>query len=412
MATVRAIVRAEKKSQAPIYFRLTDGRGMKIYFKSEMKVDPTIWDEKNQAIKVQKINTLTPEERATFKKDIADLSDTIFKAYNSEQNKEIKTSDWLQDAVNRLIRPEAFIVAEPTLSTFFERFEQYMKDAPLSPGRVKHVGTTRNKVQSFRPDTTFESVTSQYLTDFKNYLSGKCGLANNTVVSELRRLRAFFGWANKKDWTTNYPFKSFEIGSESYGDPVYITVEERDRLYYAEIKDKNLAIVRDIFCFQCFIGCRVGDLLRMTKANIIRGNVEYIAGKTKDDKPRVARIPLTEKAKTILNRYNLADNKILPFPNEPDYNEYLKLLFKLDTVKLTRMVTVPDPKTRMSVQRSIADLASSHMARRVFIGALHKKGVKNEIIASMSGHVKDSKAFARYYSIDEEDQIKAMKEIE
>ncbi len=52
------------------------------------------------------------------------------------------------------------------------------------------------------------------------------------------------------------------------------------------------------------------------------------------------------------------------------------------------------------------------MARRIFIGGLHKKGVKNEIIASMSGHVKDSKAFARYYTIDEEDQKKAMKEIE
>lgn len=412
MATVRAIVRAEKKSQAPIYFRLTDGRDMKIYYKSEMKVDPTIWDEKNQAIKVQKINTLTPEERAKFKNDIAVLADTIFKAYNSEQNREVKTSDWLQDSVNRLMHPEAFVVAVPLQKTFFEWFQQYMDDAPLSSGRVKHVGTTRNKVQSFRPETTFESVTSQYLTDFKKYLSGECGLANNTVVSELRRLRAFFGWANKKDWTTNYPFKSFEIGSESYGDPVYITVEERDLLYNAQIKDSTLAIVRDVFVFQCLIGCRVGDLLKMTKANIIKGNIEYIAGKTKDDKPRVARIPLTEKAMTILNRYNLADGKILPFPNEADYNEYLKLLFKLDTVKLTRMVTVPDPKTRKSVQKSIADLVGSHMARRVFIGGLHKKGVKNEIIASMSGHVKDSKAFARYYNIDEEDQKKAMKEIE
>jgi len=361
-----------------------------------------------------KKNQIAPDGSTSskFNNDLDEIKvavDSLFKIYDAANV--TPTPEQLRNDLKTKLGKEVKKEPEKEFS-FFERFDQYIKDAPLSSGRKKHVGTTRNKVQSFRPNTTFDSMDSQYLTDFKNYLSGDCNLANNTVVSELRRLRAFFGWSIKKGWTTNYPFSSFEIGSESYGDPVYITVEERDKLYNADIKDEELAIVRDVFVFQCLIGCRVGDLMKMTKANIISGNVEYIAGKTKDDKPRIARIPLTEKAKAILNKYNLADDKILPFPNEADYNEHLKLLFKLDTVKLTRMVTVPDPKTRMSVQVSIADLASSHMARRVFIGGLHKKGVKNEIIASMSGHVKDSKAFSRYYTIDEEDQKDAMKNIE
>ena len=40
------------------------------------------------------------------------------------------------------------------------------------------------------------------------------------------------------------------------------------------------------------------------------------------------------------------------------------------------------------------------------------KGVKNEIIASMSGHVENSRAFSRYYNIDKEDQEQAIKMIE
>jgi hypothetical protein len=52
------------------------------------------------------------------------------------------------------------------------------------------------------------------------------------------------------------------------------------------------------------------------------------------------------------------------------------------------------------------------MARRVFVGSLYKKGVKNEIIASMSGHTRDSKAFGRYHAIDKEDQGNAIKLIE
>lgn len=372
-------------------------------------------EEKDEPGKL-KINQITPDGKTStvFNNELTRIKaavDELFKLYDAA--KSVPTPDQLRTELKLKLGKEVKAEPEPVKTGFFERFQQYADDAPLSKGRKLHVATTKNKAQSFRPETTFESIDSQYLTDFKNYLSGDCNLANNTVVSELRRLRAFFGWSIKKGWTVNYPFSSFEIGSESYGDPVYITVEERDKLFNADIKDKNLAIIRDCFVLQCLLGCRVGDFMKMTKANIINGNMEYIAGKTKDDKPRVARIPLTEKARMILNRYNsLADDRILPFPNEPDYNENLKLLFKLDTVKLTRMVTVPDPKTRKSVQKSIADLASSHMARRVFIGGLHKKGVKNEIIASMSGHVKDSKAFSRYYAIDEEDQKAAMKAIE
>jgi integrase len=417
MATVRAIVRAVKKSRANIYFRLTDGKEVsgnayKIYYKSELLVDPKCWDEKNQGIKVQKFNTYTPDERAKLKKDIADLTDIIFKTYNSQPDKEVKTSVWLQNEVDKVLYPEKFIQAEDIPKTFFERFEQYKKDAPLSAGRKKHIGTTINKLTAFRPDTSFENIDSQYLTDFKNYLLGTCNLSSNTTICELRRLRAFYGWAIKKGWISILPFTSFEIGAESYGDPVYITVEERDILFNAVIEDEHLARVRDIFVFQCLVGCRVGDLLKMTRTNIINGNIEYIAGKTKDNKPRVARVPLTGKAKEILAKHDLSGDMLLPFISDVKYNKYLKDVFKLDSVKLTRMVTVPDPKTRKSVQKSIADLASSHMARRVFIGGLHKKGVKNEIIASMSGHVKDSKAFSRYYTIDEEDQKKAMKEIE
>ncbi len=37
-----------------------------------------------------------------------------------------------------------------------------------------------------------------------------------------------------------------------------------------------LAVQRDIFVFQCLIGCRVSDLMRMTDNSVIDGAVEYI----------------------------------------------------------------------------------------------------------------------------------------
>lgn len=313
-----------------------------------------------------------------------------------------------EDLKNKL--GKTVVLKEPEKEGFFDRYDQYIRDAPLSVGRKKHLKTTYNKLKDHKPKTSFDKLDVQYLTDFQNYLLNDCKLSKNTVISELRRLRAFYGYSIKHGWTTNYPFKLFSIDTESYGDPVFITVEERDKLFDAYIPNDKLLRIRDLFVFQCFIGCRVGDLIKLKKANIINGCIEYIAAKTKDEKARVARVPLTEKAKTILSRYNFPNGDLLPYITDQKYNEFLKELFHY--VGITRIVTIADPKTRESVQKSIADIATTHMARRVFIGGLHRKGVKNEIIASMSGHTKDSKAFSRYYNINKEDQEQAMKLIE
>lgn len=81
------------------------------------------------------------------------------------------------------------------------------------------------------------------------------------------------------------------------------------------------------------------------------------------------------------------------------YNLYLKKLFK--EVGLNRPVTRFNQKTGQTEVVLLYSLATSHMARRTFVGTLYKK-VKDDVIGAMSGHVKGSKAFARYYDIGEE----------
>ena len=52
--------------------------------------------------------------------------------------------------------------------------------------------------------------------------------------------------------------------------------------------------------------------------------------------------------------------------------------------------------------KPLYSVASSHMARRTFIGNLYKKVKDPNLIASMSGHVEGSSAFVRYRDIDED----------
>lgn len=76
-----------------------------------------------------------------------------------------------------------------------------------------------------------------------------------------------------------------------------------------------------------------------------------------------------------------------------------------------KILTILNPEFAEK-QRQEQEIASSHLARRTFIGNIYKKVKDPNIIGSMSGHVEGSKAFARYRDIDDEIKLDVLKEIE
>ena len=227
---------------------------------------------------------------------------------------------------------------------------------------------------------------------------------NNTICALFNKLKAFFNWLNEKNATSNNPFKGYEgVVSEKYGTPYYINMEERNQIADFNLSDHpELAVQRDIFVFQCCIGCRVSDLLKLTPSNIIGGAVEYIPHKTKGERQNVVRVPLNARASALVEKYAGVDAKgrLFPFISAQRYNDDIKDIFRLCGV--TRLVTVINSVTGREEQRPIDEVASSHMARRCFVGNLYKKVKDPNLIASMSGHAEGSKAFARYRAIDDD----------
>ncbi|KAA6307537.1 Tyrosine recombinase XerC, partial [termite gut metagenome] len=120
----------------------------------------------------------------------------------------------------------------------------------------------------------------------------------------MTKFRTLVIWAFDSGSKSN-PFKRYSVSECVYGTPFYITNEERIRLYDADFShNKQLETQRDIFVFQCLIGCRVSDLYKMTYRNIIDGSVEYIPRKTKEDRAITVRVPLSKTAQEIIERYH------------------------------------------------------------------------------------------------------------
>ena len=236
---------------------------------------------------------------------------------------------------------------------------------------------------------------------------------NNIMVTRKKALKAFFNWMNENGYTKNRPFDGIKIGSEKYGTPYFLSLAERNMVAGHDFSgNRHLETQRDIFIFQCLIGCRVGDLMKLTPANVIDGILEYIPHKTRGENPVVLKVPLNERARAIAKKYEGKDplGRLFPFISVQKYNDSIKDVLR--ECGINRPVTTLNPTTGEEEQRAICDIASSHMARRTFIGNLYKKVKDPNLVGSLSGHVEGSKAFARYRVIDMDIKRELVSELE
>lgn len=418
-------------SVATIYFRLRDGK-KDIKAASELAINPNHWSAEKQGYK-DRVALVREEDKLKLNNDIRNIVSTITKTYTSEAD-----SEWLSETIERYHHPQRFkteeeMVAEskPNLTTLFDEFLRKHKLSQVRANNYRVIMRGLQRYELYVRATKrgqkgyvlyVDDVTPDTLRDMWDFFENEYKYfelypaiyesipekrtpqprGKNTLLDCFSRIRTFFYWCNDNKKTLNKPFDDFPLEECTYGTPYYITIDERNRIYATNLKrHSQLEIQRDIFVFQCLIGCRVGDLIKMTKGSIINGAIEYIPRKTKEGRPLTVRVPLNAIAQEIVARYkNCEGNKLLPFISEQKYNVAIKRIFKAAGLK--RMVTVVNPTTREEEKRVLYKIASSHLARRTFVGNLYKQVKDPNLVGSLSGHKEGSKAFARYRDIDDE----------
>lgn len=390
---------------------------------------------------------------------IINLKEYILACYE-KADKENLTSDWLKEVIDKYHHPEKYIVTKKTDATFYELVEEYISERQLADGHARvfrvlareisryegFVRATSNKAFSFDINT----VKREDIEDFADYLrnekslseeypqifmtlinnyppsvkKGHCKLdarGENTVIKAMARLKSLFRYLYDRGKTINRPFDGMKIGVAKVGTPYYITIDERNKIADTDLSliwetlDKKeqqkarmpidtLLAQRDIFVFHCLIGCRVGDLLRLTAKHIHNDILVYTPHKTKDegDEAVQARVPLHPKAIALIKKYRGVDAKgrLFPFITAQRYNDAIKMIFTM--AGITREVEVRNALTGNFELRPINEIASSHLARRTFIGNAYFKVSDPNIIGKMSGHVDGSKAFKRYRNIEDD----------
>ncbi|MFR9585641.1 MAG: site-specific integrase [Rikenellaceae bacterium] len=427
--------RYDTESSATVYLRLRDGRRIDMTAPTRLSINPNMWDEKSEEIKSKMI--CDEDFRKSFNDDIRKLKSYVEQEYPQHQEEPLEKS-WLKTALDKYYNPKKYkteeeIIAE-TLPTIHELFLEFLEKHKLSEVRKKNfrvIGRAMQRYELYVRATKrghkkfvlyLDEVNSDTLRDMYDFFANEYiyfdefpqiyetipefrqpqQRGHNTMSEIFTRIRTFCLWCYKNKRTQHRPFDDFKIADCVYGTPVYPTIEERNRVYNTNLcRHPKLEIQRDIFIFQCLIGCRVSDLIRMKKSNLINEAIEYIQRKTKEGRPLTVRVPLNTISKEIVARYaDLEGEKLLPFISEQKYNISIKQIFK--AARVNRMVTILNPTTSEEEKRPLCDIAASHMARRTFVGNLFKQVKDQNLVSSLSGHKEGSKAFARYRDIDED----------
>ncbi len=474
--------------KSEILLRLRHGHNLSLRAKTHLFISPKFFVREREGLDVPGeivVKSKFPTPEILQAKEVRNKVEEMCRLFEdlicSEKPANI-TLNWLQDQVDRYIYGDKVseVIESLKPKTFFNHFDDYLAVSQFSESRRKHFLVLYRALQRYSLyrscEITFDSLNTAIIADFERFLrkehtffvENKEGAVQSTkqdigvlvpttkyeaifeqfpecripkprgdnyVKGLLVILRTFFSLANKTGKTQNNPFKERQIKECVYGTPIFITDEERRRIYETDLSyDKRLEQQRDIFIFQCLIGCRISDLYSMRQSNIItertskgdRKCINYIPRKTKEGNPITVSVPLNETALKILKKYEymqneaLVDNRyskkniskaikvnhasatsgapIFPLIAEQRYNEYIKDIFK--ACGITRVVSVINPTTGEIEQKSIADVASSHLARRTFVGNLYNKVQDPNLVGSLSGHKEGSRAFSRYRTIN------------
>lgn len=433
--TIRYELRTTKKAadgeRVPLHVSVSDGRDFRKRQVTKILIEPSWWDAKAAELKKR---VLIPEaERSVIAKEMLALRSYISEAYGIDKEKDKIGPAWLEKMVDNYYKGKSQTPKKrrSRKKSFDELFTMFADGREISPSRTRHYHVLQRMIHRYEAyvraslpgksryvfDIDDEDLDT--LNDLRDYIRNEhlyvaqypqimearperrkfTERSENYLHGLFKLIKAFYAWCIKGGYTKNWPFTDFEMPKEEYGTPVIMTLDEVEHLYLAKMPTKMLEEQRDIFVFQCNVGCRVGDLMSYTKDSVQNGALEYIAAKTLHFSGRTVVVPLNSIALEIVDKYkDRPGNRLLPFISEQNYNDNIKAAFT--AAGITRLVTELDPVTRKEVKHPLNEIASSHLARRTFAGNIYRQVKDPNLVASLTGHAEGSRAFNRYREID------------
>ena len=374
-------------------------------------IKPKDWNEKKQRVK-DKLAT-TNDGKFALNDMLDNLESTCLRAYSEALKDGIPDTNILKHALDTLIdknHNNAEVSNKPTLFSLAQRFingEIKFRGKDKSQSSLDNYSAVTKHLKAYQTFSKlrvdFDTIDLDFFYSYVNYLKHKQKLAVNTIAKDISIIKVFMGEAVDLEYTDNMKFRHKKFAfNEEETDNVYLTEDELTQLYALKIANKKLEEVRDLFIFGAWVGLRFSDFSNIKPENIIQIDgdffIKMITQKTKE----LVIIPCNPVVMEIFEKYANRPNRLPKTISNQKFNEYIKEVCKLaDFNEKGRVSTKP--------KEILADLVSSHTARRSFATNYYLQGFPTIDLMKITGH-KTERSFLKYIRVSKLDTAKRLSE--
>ena len=388
----------------------------RIEFTTGYRIDMEKWDADKQRVRNGCTNKL--------KQSASEINTELLRQYTEIQNvfKEFEVQDimptpaQIKEAFNLKMKgekEESHHEKEEVKLDFMKIFDEFVaessKQNDWSSSTLKKFATVKKHIATFDPNTTFESWTERHFNEYIDYLRSDKDMRNTSIAKQIKFLKWFLRWTNRKGYHQNTAYDKFMPKMKSAPKKViFLTRNELDKIRACQIPaaKQYLERVRDVLLFCCFTGLRHSDVYNLKRSDVKEEHIEITTIKTADS----LIIELNDHSKAILEKYKdipFQNNKALPVVSNQKMNEYLKELGELAEIDEPVRETYYKGNERIDEVTPKYALLSTHTGRRTFICNALALGIPVQVVMKWTGH-SDYKAMKPYIDIADDIKIQAM----
>jgi site-specific recombinase XerD len=377
----------------PVFLRVTVN-GQRCETSISLKVKPEKWNSSAERL----IGDSRESQELNFRLDTIRMR--IMQIYREmEFDRETITAKKIIDRYQgRDIEPTIML-----LDVFREHNERCHKliGKDMAPATVTRYETSLKHTANFikfnfkKDDIPIADVNHKFITDYEFYLKTERNCSHNSATKYLKNFKKIIRIALANEYITKDPFVNIRFTLDEV-ERDFLEDTELQRIIDKPISIERLAVVRDIFVFQCFTGLSYSDVKGLRQEHIATDNngKQWIR-KKRQKTNNMCNIPLLDVSQQIMERYKshpecIRRGTLLPVPCNQKLNAYLKELADI-----------------CGIEKQI----SSHTGRHSYATSVClANGVSIENVAKMLGH-SDTKMTRHYAKVLDKSIMRDMEHV-
>ena len=434
-----------KKDEIQLRFRLRDGRAVDLFYKSDISTTLEKLDKFEVDGELKPKTTIFDHQ---LRNAISETKEAILKVYGECKSQGIVLDSFqLTERVNNELHPEKVERTDDRtllgqFRAFYQQYEELDDEGKNTSLVYRDYQVLDGKLERYLKIIAQESIlakefSDRELVDFHRFMIDEYKYASktkyrrfyedvlerniptkprsqNTVATEIKKLRTFYIWyAKKNDDFGKTPFERLtdaeleRLTTEDYDEAICLTKDEFMKVMNTEVP-ATLQETKDVFLLQCNFGARIEDFKKLDMSNVtvdVNGipYMRYLPHKTLKKSKDDIETPILRYSLDIIKKYKFQFPILKYVTGKSGYNHKIKELLKY--CGIDRGCKVYNVETESNDMVPLWERASSKLCRKTFVDMMNKAQI-DEYAAGL--HKKGSGAVKRYTNMSLQDRFNLM----